>query len=102
MPAQSLVGVVPLVRLQDGQAPYKGVWSFEQTHQGHVEASHCTFSHGWGPNCVIERLQFEGREAAGRFVGHLMVHGWEIIELQPEGESLFYPPKPFSSRRLLL
>jgi hypothetical protein len=91
MAAPDQAEVIPLIRLQDGQAPYKGVWSLEQTQWGHVEASHCTISHGRGPNCIIENRQFEGRDAARRFVVHLVVHGWGVLELQPEGESLIYP-----------
>lgn len=91
MAAEAIGEVIPLMQLQDGQAPYKGVWCFEQTQQGQVEASHCTYGHGWGPNCMIESRQFAGREAARLFIGHLVVHGWGVIELEPEGESLLYP-----------
>lgn len=80
----------PLVQLQDGLAPYKGVWCFEQTEQGRVNACHCTNSREQGPNCVIENKQFESRKAARRFIGHLVIHGWGVVELQPAGETLLF------------
>lgn len=88
----ALAQIIPLVRLQDGHAPYKGIWTFEQTQRGGVDATHCTYGHEQGPACVIENRHFEAREAASRFVGHLVVHGWGVLDLQPEGESLLYPP----------
>lgn len=91
MTSAALAHVIPLVRLQDGHAPYKGIWTFELTQLGRVEATHCTFGHEQGPACVIENRHFEAREAASRFVGHLVVHGWSVLELRPEGESLLYP-----------
>lgn len=79
---------IPLVQLQDGLAPYKGVWCFEQTEQGWVNASHCTMSQAQGPNCVIENRQFESKKAARLFIGHLVIHGWGVVDVQPAGETL--------------
>ncbi|MEB3199601.1 MAG: hypothetical protein VKK62_03605 [Synechococcaceae cyanobacterium] len=82
---------IPLLTLQDGHAPYKGVWSFSKTEQGNVEAMHSTFRCGDGPGCVIERWQFVAHEAATRFASHLLVHGWSVQRLHLEGEGLLYP-----------
>ncbi len=96
MAAPAFDEAIPLFWLQDGHAPYKGIWMFQQTLQGRVEATHCTFSHEHGPACVIENWQFELREAARQFIDHLLIHGWGILELQPAGESLLSLPTPRS------
>ena len=87
----ALAQVIPLLQLQDGHAPYKGIWTFEQIQLGRVEATHATYGHEGGPACVIETQHFEARETASRFVGHLVAHGWGVLDLQPEGECLVYP-----------
>ena len=88
MTAQRLTEEIPLFQLQDGRAPYKGIWSFTQSLAGVVEATHCTYFQDKGPACVIENRHFDASEDASRFVDHLVIHGWGIHELKPEGERL--------------
>ena len=83
---------IPLLQLHDGRAPYKGVWSFEQTRQGGVQATHSTFARSQGPGCVIEHRSFDALEVATRFASHLLIHGWGVLDLRREGECLLYPP----------
>jgi hypothetical protein len=77
---------LPLMTLQDGRAPYKGVWRFVEAAPGSVQAIHDTFHPNGGPCCEIERWDFGGRESATHFARHLILHGWGLRDLHEEGE----------------
>jgi len=77
---------VPLLTLQDGRAPYKGVWRFVEPAPGSVRVIHDTYHRAAGPCCETEGWDFGGRDAATRFARFLMLHGWGLRDLQEEGE----------------
>ena len=80
LPAHAL-----LLRLQDPAALYKGVWTLEDQGSGLVRARHLTDCSLDQPGCVIEQRYFPAHGQAGRFVRHLMLHGWSICESTPDG-----------------
>lgn len=74
-----------LLRLQDPFALYKGDWTLEDQGSGLVCARHLTYRFAEGPGCVIEQRYFPAHGQAGRFVGHLLLHGWSICEATDDG-----------------
>jgi hypothetical protein len=74
-----------LLRLQDSAALYKGVWTLEDQGSGLVRASHLTYCSADQPGFVIEQRYFPAHGQAGRFVNHLLLHGWSICESTPDG-----------------
>lgn len=76
-----------LVRLRDPDAPYKGVWTLEDQGSGLVRARHLTYCSAVQPGCLIEQRYFPAHGQAGRFVSHLLLHGWSICEATPAGQA---------------
>jgi len=82
-----------LLTLQNEQAPYRGHWHFERSSADELEAIHTTDHPDRRPECVIERMQFQGRNQATLFARHLLNHGWAVQQLHEAGEALLMTPE---------
>ena len=79
---------IPLLTLQDEQAPYRGHWHFQSCGVDRLEAVHTTDHPDHGPECVIETRRLDDRRHASLFARHLILHGWAVQQLHHRGESL--------------
>ncbi|MBM5800879.1 MAG: hypothetical protein FJ077_08605 [Cyanobacteria bacterium K_DeepCast_35m_m2_023] len=72
------------IEFQDSQAPYKGVWVFEDQGRAGLFAYHATFYHDQRTGCVIEQRAFDSSSQARRFARHLLLHGWSFGSVSSE------------------
>lgn len=89
-PHQPRATPLPLMSLQDLDAPYKGVWQLLDGHHDGFEAVHCTYLRPDGLGCEIERRRFSARSGATDFAHHLITHGWCIREIQHKAEHFWF------------
>lgn len=86
---------VALITLVDEHAPYKGTWSLVRHASAHgrglngLEAIHTTYHPDHREGCQIERLSLAEEQLARQFVRHLMLHNWDVRNVQPAGEALW-------------
>ena len=65
--------------LRDVKAPYRGTWMICAGTDGLYWALHET-SDERNTVDVVEECAFKERSEASRFVRHLVLHGWSVVE----------------------
>lgn len=65
--------------LRDALAPYRGTWTICADTDGCYWALHDTADTG-STMAVVEECSFRRRSDLSRFVRHLVLHGWSVVE----------------------